>query len=118
MLNVESWGLTMVGHLPIYSNDPALMKVGNEFGDGGYIGSVVGEHRQFGNIGAISRGEGPYHCRFSGSLRVLHTAAHVAQLNPEQRNLTNRTAEQQQSEPSKPNRIVRDPLRFESKLFV
>jgi hypothetical protein len=73
--------------------------------------SVASDHRQASNVGAGL-------CCASSNAGILGAYAHIAQLDPEQRNLSNGRAEQKQSKPRQPVRIVSGPLRFERELFV
>jgi hypothetical protein len=53
-----------------------------------------------------------------GIFRVSDASPHIKQLPDEQRSLDNSDTEQKHSEQNKPIRIIRDPLRFESKFFI
>src|SRR6266550_5152626 len=60
----------------------------------------------------------PISCGIGSNSRVFHALAHIAQLVEKQGGLQDGNAEKHNSEPREPVRIVRDPLRFESQLFV
>jgi hypothetical protein len=64
-----------------------------------------------GSYSAVSSGPG-------GDSGVLHALTHVAQLPDKQPSLQDRDAKHKQRDESQPPRIISDPLRFESELFI